>query len=131
MLSTEPIVQTEFDVWKFELCWKFVTSWGTKNFHRLISNCIMLCCKFSETSHVFICICLLHSCSCIRTIAYYIWILWVVSAENPHETPLVLLGTPIGLTACCMRSMQSCFLRKCDLSSLVFHFLFYSRTSKR
>lgn len=31
---------------------------------------------------------------------------------NSHETKLVLLGLPRGLTACCIRSMQSYHLRK-------------------
>ena len=43
---------------------------------------------------------------------------------NPHETTLVLLGLPRGLTACCICSMQSCHLRKWCLLGLSFYFTY-------
>ena len=51
------------------------------------------------------------------------WILWVFTI-NPHETTLVLLGLPRGLTACCICSMQSCHLRKWCLLGLSFYFAY-------
>jgi hypothetical protein len=48
------------------------------------------------------------------------WILWVVFAENPQETELLLLGTPRGLKPCCIGSMQSCEPTKMALSFVLF-----------
>ena len=51
-------------------------------------------------------------------------ILWVVFAENPQETQLLLLGTPRGSKPCCIGSMQSCEPTKIALSLFYFYRVF-------
>jgi len=92
-----------------------LTSKGSTNFWIMTETCILLYranLKVNSSLLKIICKNLHHTIA----FSHCIWILWVVSAENPHETTLVLLGTPRGLTACCIRSMQSCFPTKMDLS---------------
>ena len=56
-----------------------------------------------------------------------LWILWVVFAEKPQKTQLLLLGTPRGLKPCCMWSMQSCEPTKvCLIFCFIFIFRFFS-----
>ena len=52
--------------------------------------------------------------------------LWVSFLLNPQETQLLLLGMPRGLKACCMRSMQSSYLRKWSNKLLVLFLSLFS-----